>query len=234
MRATTRPTGTMTFRLRPQPDGLAQPQIQGKQTLAAAVIDRGDRLPRNRYGVERAIVRDFDHSAGPRRAGQCGTIVEDRVAVQILPDDDVKGRGGVREDKRTEMKGVGQRDGATDDGAVANIERSATVVLHWIVRVHHKVGRTGATPKEATAAATTASSQIAVGEIERIKTKQRELRSDAHPAVDDHLVLYENPFRAVLINVGVSTERPNGRIVGRVGAWQGRIGVTQEDLMFSA
>ena len=90
------------------------------------------------YGVT------VDRATGSGRTGQRGTVVENRVAIQILPSDDVERRARVGDDEWTKAKSVGQGNGAADKHTVADIEGRAPVVFHGIVGVHDELRRTGA------------------------------------------------------------------------------------------
>ena len=78
---------------------------------------------------------------GPGGRGQSGAIVEDRVAVQVLADDDVKGRPGIGDDEWAEPQSVGQRNSAADEHPIADIEGCPPVIFHGIVGVHHELRR---------------------------------------------------------------------------------------------
>ena len=230
----------MAIDFRSQTNCLAEPQVQAKQGLAGAIVNRRDGLAGLRHGIEGAVGSDLD---GPSRTctGQCGTVIEDRVAIQVLTDDDVKWRTRGGDDEWAEAECVGQRNCAADKEAIANVEGRPPVVLHGVIGVHHELRGTGTSAESAAKSAAAASrrnrdraarSEIAVGEIERVETKQRQLIADANPKIRDHLVLLENSAGVVLIDVGVPTKGTN--IAGRVGARQGRIGIAQEELVLSS
>src|SRR5271165_3916854 len=221
------------IQFRPQSKCLAQPQVQRKQTGGPPSIDGRNGLAGNRHRIECAPGRVVNGAALPGRGSNRGPIIEDRVAVQVLTDDDIKRRAGLRDNERIQPKTVLQRDAAPKHEAVANIKAGASPVFHGIVRVHDECSRGRTTSKEAAAStAPTTSTQIAIGEVQRIESKQRNPRSHVDAKIGDQLVLQEGPFGVVLVDVRVAAKRPH--IAGRISPRQGCIGIAQEELVLPA
>ena len=95
---------------------------------------------------------------------------------------------------------------------MAHVELRPSIVRHGIVLVRNKadVCSAAATTSASTPTTSATGSQVAVGIVERVKTKEREFGADAGPEIRDQLVLPEYSFGVVLIDVVVTAKRPDG------------------------
>src|SRR5215467_11631355 len=96
---------------------------------------------------------------------------------------------------------------------MANIERSAAVILRDVVLIRRKAA---------------GASGVAVCMAQRVIAKQRKFRTEANAAVHDELILFEDSRSLHLINVFERSERTFGN-VGGVECWtDGRVDVSSK------
>src|SRR5947209_3069120 len=87
-----------------------------------------------------------------------------------------------------------------------DIERSAAIIGQRIVLVRKKTSRTGGAASEKSSS-TSARTGIAVGVTQRVEAKQRQLFPRRDSYVSNQLVLAEDSFGVVLINVAIAILR---------------------------
>ena len=92
----------------------------------------------------------------------------------------------MRDEKRTQPERVWQAHGAAKKKTMANIERSAAVILAHVEGIRRKPASAG---------------NIAVGVAERVIAEKRKLRSHSNAAVHNELVLLEDSFGLILENI---------------------------------
>src|SRR5437879_98283 len=102
-----------------------------------------------------------------------------------------------------------QRNVAANESPMPDIERSAAIIGQRIVLVRKKTSRTGGAASEKPSAAP-ARTGIAVGITQRVEAKQRQLFPRRDSYVRDELVLAEDSFGVVLIDIATSILRLQG------------------------
>src|SRR5260370_39189741 len=111
-------------------------------------------------------------------------------------------RTGGKSAKAKNRNGVGKCGGPADESTVTNVKRGAAVIGHGIILVRQKAGGTGESTAEASAA--TASADVPVGVSQCVKAEQRDFLARSDPHVGNQLVLPEDSFGVILINVVVA------------------------------
>src|ERR1035437_3409376 len=136
-------TGVTPLHLLAKANGLAQAKVGGELAEAGAVIGRNDFLSSHRHSIKVAPSGGNDIGFRETR-GEGWPVIEDRVAVYVLSQRDVEGRGGIRHDKRKDLEAFGQIPTAPQKKAVPHIVGGAPVIFFQIVRVHGEgVGPSG-------------------------------------------------------------------------------------------
>src|ERR1700685_1123317 len=124
--------------------------------------------------------------AAPGIRNQCRTIVENGIAIQILTDRDVIRHARTHNDEGVQTERVGQRNRSTKNSAAGDVELRSSIIGYWIVRIGKKVGaECRGTGRKSCGTATRTGSQVAVGVVERVKTKERKLRSNVCADIRD-------------------------------------------------
>src|SRR5205823_4929783 len=123
----------LAFDLWSQADGLAQANIHVHLSGASGVVDGDNRHAGLLRGAKGPIRTGDD--ARPNASGKKGTIVIDGITVQVAAGGDVKRRAGAEDDERRHAHTPGQRDGAAEKRAMADIKRRAAVVSTQIVLI---------------------------------------------------------------------------------------------------
>ena len=121
-----------------------------------------------------------------RLEAKAGRSLKMELAVQILSQGNVEGRGGIRDDEGKELNAPRQIPTATQEEAVTHIVGGAPVILFQIVLVHGEAAAAGG---------------VAVNITEGIKAEKRNLGA-ANIEIGDHLVLVVKAGGLVLIQVG--------------------------------
>src|SRR5256885_1244959 len=134
-RAATRPARCGQFLFCTEAKSLAQSQIQSEAARTCGVINWNDGCSRESNQIEAAIRSVFRTGRAGRTVSRRRTRVERRVSIQILSGSDIERRAGTGNHKRAQAKVVGKSDRAADKNAVANIERSAAIVLLQVKRI---------------------------------------------------------------------------------------------------
>jgi len=149
------PAGGCTRLLSPT-DRLAEAKIERELSGTSRVIDRNDGFTRRGSGVQQAPFGRYGCSAGS--GGKGGPVVEDGVAVQILPQGNVKRRSGVCHQERIETDTVGKIVVSPQKEPVPDVICRAPLILSQIVLVRRKTGSTAG---------------IAAGRVQRVVASQR-------------------------------------------------------------
>ncbi len=159
--------------------GLAQSQIKSGVSGASVGVDRNERAGWCREGncgakcSQRGAVSasaDLDCRTRGRR-NRHGPIVENRVAIVILPGGDVVRRSRIDDDERKERKSRRHRDVAANKRAMAHVESGASVIRQWVILIADEARHRGSTASEETSGGATGS-RIAAGIAERVEAEQ--------------------------------------------------------------
>ena len=201
----------------PKGKGLAQAQVQSELSGTREVIDGDQSLVRLGCHVERAEAGC--HEIGTRSAGggEGGPgVAQDPCPIHVRTHRNVKRcpRGGDQE--RAQAKAMRQIPGTRQKEPVANVEGGSPVTFHEVVWVH---GDTGIVPRG-----------VGISVVERVIAKQRKLGAQTQVEIANQLVLSEEAYGIVLIEIPEAIAQWPHTGLGvpeRKRSWKGRVEIIE-------
>ena len=134
--------------------------------------------------IEAAKASLADARDSRRAIAKGGADIEDGVSVKVLPGRDAKGRARSGNDERADAKAGGEAYEATEEEALANVERSAAIVLRDVAGSRRYVA---------------CACSVAVRVVQSVVSEQRKLLAHLNSAVHDQLVLFEDAAGLILV-----------------------------------
>ena len=98
------PTRVTALHFFAEAEGLAEAEVGGELAEAGSIIRRDDRLSGDGHGVKVAPRGADDVGGIGKTRGEGRPVIENGIAVQILAQSNVEGRGGIRHDEGKELK----------------------------------------------------------------------------------------------------------------------------------